>query len=490
MSNTPDQQSTNKKKRRKKTRAPIVAIALLVIVATVISTLVLLLLAPSSKIDKLRGLLNRRRKISSLQHQDAYDTAYRQKGKPPYKISERVDDFLSNNNSYGLTKFKCSLTVVLMDPRIATDGPGQPVWFALESVALYTANNDETCFLIQTSSCAVPDDTAAAAEDIILQQIYHQSLPHFRQVMEQHRVRITFLDYSKYNMNSCDNFNPNAAFLNKHYWTDEFIEADSEVVLVMQADTVLCRDLDLVQFSHYAWVGAVWPPHATLLFPEPMEGMCRGMPARYKSWIRPQRKWEKQQAEVGGLLVPKPRILLPSTFPAICDNNGIAPVGNGGLSLRNRSWMIRAIEACPHVQYSGQDDDLNTVTGCKVLDDINEDFYFGTVLRGMEAPLPNAYEASLFSSESLWTEHVVELYNGGEAPTSENENVPTIEFGGKTLTVPTGFHKPWAYQSNDLLLSDQLDEACPLLRYIFEPNESRYQAPTKDKKVGFANVGT
>lgn len=411
----------------------------------------------------VRGLLSHSRQRVELRYREIYDHAYGKKeddrAQHDDELLEHVD-FLSTN-SYSLTQ--CSLTVVFMDPRIANAGHGQPVWFTLESVALHT--DPETCFLIQTSSCR------ALNEDHVLHHIYYHALPHFRRVMEQHRTRVTFLQYTAYNMDSCDDFNPNAVFLNKHYWKDEFVDADSDIVLVVQADAVLCRDLNLGRWKRYAFIGAVWPNQASVNFPEPMEGMCRAMPARWKTWLRPQRKWEQdKQKQQYVSNATKSRTtsllnstLLPSTFPIIC-TNGIAPVGNGGLSLRNRTWMMRAIEACPHDRYSGHDLKL---AGCNVLEKINEDFYFGIVLRGMNAPLPNGYEASLFSSETLWHEDVLDLY-GGESTNITNNEIPTIVFKGRTLTVPTGFHKPWRYQSSELLLSDQLDAVCPLLRYVVD----------------------
>lgn len=403
---------------------------------------------------RLRGILGSLRKNVRLEYQSVYEEAYRKKGYAYMPEISDDNDFLSTD-SYGQTEH-CSLTVLLLDPRIATDGPGQPVWFALESVALHT--DPETCFLLQTTSCTDEHQT--------FRHIYAHSLPHFRHAIEERRVRVTLLQHSKYNMDSCDDFNPNAAFLNKHYWTDEFIDADSDVVLVVQADTILCRDLDLVRFQPYAWVGAVWPQQATPDFPEPMDGMCRAMPARWKSWLRPQRLWEKEQQQKGTNIAsqrPKPHTMLPLSFPAICQG-GIAPVGNGGLSLRQRTWIIRAIEACPHAIYSGHN---LTMAGCNVLDKINEDFYFGTVLRGMNAPLPTGYEASLFSSETLWPEDVIVQY-GGKPTGTDLGSIPKIEVQGRTLTVPTGFHKPWAYQSKDLLVSHQLERACPFLRYVID----------------------
>ena len=129
--------------------------------------------------------------------------------------------------------------------------------------------------------------------------------------------------------------------------------------------------------------------------------------------------------------------------------------------------MIRAIEACPHAKYSAHNLSL---AGCHVLEKINEDFYFGIVLRGIQAPLPTAYEASVFASETLWPEDVLDSYYGAGSTApyhiSRDGTTPRISFHGRTLTVPGGFHKPWAYQSKDLLCSNQLNQACPLLKYI------------------------
>jgi hypothetical protein len=417
------------------------------------------------------------RKIETLEHQEVYNKAYRRKDLP-YRLGTSMEhtDHIAID-SYGDQITKCTLTVVLMDPRLPTSSPGQPVWFALESVALHT--DDDTCFLLQTSLGNKMLDA-----DAVFQHIYYQSFPSFQRAIEQNRVRVTFLDTAKYNMKAQDDsFNPNAAFLNVHYWKDEFIDADSDVVLIVQSDTVLCRELDLKRYQQYAWVGAVWPPKASINFPLPMEGMCRGMPARWKSWLRPQRKWEKQQADIAAgkhveSPLSKPQPLMNSNFPAVC-NNGMAPVGNGGLSLRNRTWMIHAIQACPHDKLSGIDDFEKL--GCKVLDKDNEDFYFGTILRGMSAPLPDGHEAALFSSESLWPQDVIKLYYNGADDKNDDGGAPTISFEGRVLSVPMGFHKPWAYQSNDLLLSDQLEDSCPLLRYIFEPEQSRYQSSSEEK---------
>mmetsp|Transcript_29653 Transcript_29653/g.42068 ORF Transcript_29653/g.42068 Transcript_29653/m.42068 type:complete len:242 (-) Transcript_29653:129-854(-) len=65
--------------------------------------------------------------------------------------------------------------------------------------------------------------------------------------------------------------------------------------------------------------------------------------------------------------------------------------------------------------------------------------------------------------------------DGSSSSTTRYKSVPRIWFDGKTISIPVGLHKPWYYQPNELLVSDELDEECPLLRYIFEEEQSRYQ---------------
>jgi len=96
-----------------------------------------------------------------------------------------------------------------------------------------------------------------------------------------------------------------------------------------------------------------------------------------------------------------------------CDGkSGIAPLGNGGFSLRSRKWMRDAIEFCPSEQYSGFSKETLSSKRCIVPQGLlpNEDVYFGVVLRGMNAPFPNAFEASLFSTEQALPERALEIY--------------------------------------------------------------------------------
>lgn len=56
-------------------------------------------------------------------------------------------------STYGtqVTKNGCNLTVVFMDPRLATAGPGESAWFSLESVGAFLS---DSCVLLQTGASA------------------------------------------------------------------------------------------------------------------------------------------------------------------------------------------------------------------------------------------------------------------------------------------------------------------------------------------------
>jgi hypothetical protein len=153
--------------------------------------------------------------------------------------------------------------------------------------------------------------------------------------------------------------------------------------------------------------------------------------------------------------------------------------------------MQKAIATCPHVQWSGLKDAQDHP--CRALDtDINDDYYFATVLRGIQPtpPFPTAQVASLFAVESLFPDQAMEMYGRDDDRIVEQQStVPRIPIpGGGTITnssfskdesssssllVPIGFHKPWWYHPNTILLSPTLQQACPYLPFIFTPDMTR-----------------
>jgi hypothetical protein len=122
--------------------------------------------------------------------------------------------------------------------------------------------------------------------------------------------------------------------------------------------------------------------------------------------------------------------------------------------------------------------------------------------------MPSAKVASLFAVESMFFEQVRTMYDIDDSEANEEEDddetmtwnnvhimVPVTSrsrsSGGsdsdsssvheneqekeefKSITVPIGFHKPWWYHSNALLLSPEMQQACPYLPFVFTSDMSR-----------------
>ena len=369
----------------------------------------------------------------------------------------------------------CEITVVLMDPRIPLLQKGAPDFFALESVAAYLPN---ACVVIQTSKCKFAD---TSSDQIVYQQIYDLALPLFQDMMKRGQVRITFVNHLKYNLKSCsDFFNPSAAFMNVHYWgDDEFIPGvDSDTVLMIQNDAVLCHTFDVSRYSKYAFVGAVWGQY-----------QCDLLRNHWKSFVKPQQKWKMRSQR--GEVIKALEFEVVESFPEICAN-GIPPIGNGGFSLRSRKAMIKAIETCPHTTWSGIDlkdrelPCLVHVTNTANIHAMQEDLYFGAVLRATGAILPTAFEASLFSVEMNWPGQAFDQFGGTKDETDlariANETsaayhgAGTVKWGnGKARadTVPIGFHQPYYYHAKEALLTGDVVKQCPFVQYIYDPLDKR-----------------
>jgi hypothetical protein len=486
---------TSKQKRKRRFRVTPLARRLLVyILGSVITVWILRrILVPSSVRHHHRPRVDAR----VANHIKHYEAVYRGS-----KTTDGVDvqrKFQNLGPTYGANITSCDLTVLFMDARIGDPSYSSsgPAWFALESLAAYAPKDDSTCVLLLTHSCAMQkhmqsatkdEVTVYGAQEAVRDNIYSKSLPLFRELVHHGRVRVSFLDVDKYNLKSCEDFgDPTPAFLHIDFWRNEFLNhMDSEVVLVLQDDVVLCQDLDIWIGEKYAYAGGLWPKEANDLYPRPAEGMCQGMPAYWESWLAPQRKWELTKE--AGL---KPDEILKKDFPPICEN-GEGPVGTGGFSIRQRSWMQTAISTCPHSKYSG----LKLVAeslACEVSDEVNEDVYFSVVLRGLGAPLPTAVEASLFSAETLFVEDAVEMYgvrDGMDVDKLEH-NSKTVLVNGKSLTLPVGMHKPRSYLPPSLLID--LSKPCPYLKYVYNPQDvhaSDLQLQTKHKKKASSRIGS
>ena len=132
--------------------------------------------------------------------------------------------------------------------------------------------------------------------------------------------------------------------MNRNYWDRGFLDVDSDLVLIHEEGASLCYPLtDLETSQSRALVGSLWPRDSSPLITDPLEGACRGMPARWKNWLRPQRRWKMQQdnPELAAKQhpAPEPRGMLSEEFPDVCET-GRGPVGLGSFSLRSRKWMV------------------------------------------------------------------------------------------------------------------------------------------------------
>jgi hypothetical protein len=276
------------------------------------------------------------------------------------------------------------------------------------------------------------------------QFIYERSLPLFRRMMERGQVRIAILEKGIYNIEKCAQWDISAITMNLKFWKEQLINGtDSDMILFVQSDSVLCHYFDINLWAHFAYVGAPWGKGG--LWPS----SCDTIRNQWRLWA------------------PQCSLLNPDlVLPRFCNQGHGGAVGNGGFSLRNRTWMIRAIETCP-TQYSGLESFSITTT-------TPEDFYFSVILTGMHAAMPSAFEASLFSVESMFPEQAAKEYFdvspfefnetirrlwGNDTGLLMYERMHQVEtyFSNTSMestadarvfhTIPIGFHTPWYYHS-------------------------------------------
>jgi len=327
-------------------------------------------------------------------------------------------------------------------------------------------------------------------DQAVYQQIYDSSLPLFQDMMERGRVRVKFLNHQTYHLRSChDYFNPSAAVMNVNYWgKDEFIlDVDSDTVLIFQGDAMLCHSFDVDYWRKFALVGAVWN-----------ENECDMLKDHWKLYMKPQVSYKHK--EVMNLLTAEDKKLeyeLDAEFPTICKDkqrrkNGLGPLGNGGFSLRSRKAMIKAIQTCPHAIWSGIDVKdrslpcLVHIQNDKDIRAMQEDVYFGTVLRATGALMPTAYEATLFSTEMNWPDQALARYGGPEEEAEliriardascEYHGASTVRWTNSQIlkqdTVPIGFHQPFRHHVKESFLTGDVVNQCPFVKYMYDPLET------------------
>jgi len=374
----------------------------------------------------------------------------------------------------------CSITIVMIEPHIEEVS----LW-ALESAADYVYPKESTCFLLQTSICAQKkvieieeknrdgeseELSDEEAFEIVASSITSNAKPNFLKAINEGRVRMTVVDTEKYALTSCNNFKSvNRVWLNFDYWGEtEFIEQDSDLILAMQKDGIICHFLHVDKWKEFAWVGAPWPTSRGNM----KWHMCSSMPQAWKAF---------HNNKVDDLPFPP--------FPTedeICSNNEVGPFGNGGISLRSRSWLRKAIRYCP-LRVSGFSEEDMKATPCNTSnwDGYNEDQLFSTILRGMGAPLPSLGEASLFGTE-LRTPNAMMEYYKIDMETQEkmvkkrwwsppNEKGP-IELYREMLNVTKepiislSMHKVWGLYKG-IWNTPHMQKYCPYLQQILPEQE-------------------
>ena len=382
----------------------------------------------------------------------------------------------------------CTLTVVAMDPRLPTMKPEHSLWAALESFVVHAPRG--ACVLLQTSACRIPGNNGADGETgarAALRDIVARApRPLVKEFLAgSGRVRTAVLDYQKYRLRACDNFqSPNKAWMNARYWRDEFIDAvDNDMILMLQSDAVLCNNLDIEPWREFAFVGAPWQNDYQA---KHQSGFCGGMERMWRNWTKHSN-------------------VHPAREEGWLCRDGYGPQGNGGLSLRSREWMVKAIEACPSI-YSGLSKEKVKAAPCRVNHNRKssppfpqEDMYFGTVLRGLNAPMPRAFEAALFASEMIFPDTEARDWHGPRDVRRQREVVAKrlgeggltryddfLQNGTLAHFLPIGIHKFWWYHEQSFYVDPELHRQCPHLKDIIPLSEIHEEYRKGAERLGFA----
>ena len=248
----------------------------------------------------------------SMLYNETYTIATERRQPPDQAIWPAYEKYsYTIESSYGSNINKCSMTFIVMEAKLSYPiyqyGPGQSLWFGLESIGAFAPS--DSCVVLITSTCAMKEYLGSTKDDKsvekeIIHTIYEQSLPLFRRMIESGRVRITFMDQpkiQKYHLTSCTEFSSsNNALFHHQFWEDEFVEQDSDTVVVFEAEnSALCYPLvsDHNMIQDYAYIGSVSPKTSNPFIPDSLEGPCREMPKSWHTWLRPQRKYQQNYQE-------------------------------------------------------------------------------------------------------------------------------------------------------------------------------------------------
>lgn len=391
-------------------------------------------------------------------------------------------------------KTACTLTIVIAEPSLPLLPSNDMAYVnSLESTAEYAPPG--SCFVIQTSGCAlrkIVDEknvhpatvvkggkilsskhadknnnyTSWNTRQLVSTSIHSRSGPHLTEWIDSGRVRLTILNHTTYNF-QCDSYNVNALWMNSHYYTHEFLEQDSDTLLFIQRDSFLCRPFDVDKWKQFAYVGGPW-----------MRGWGRlGIGTVRSFWrrgrggfhvvdgLREEKNgsysvnqwkeyWQSERGKTCSVEQGLENCTIrehPPNFPdAKLHKKIYGMVGNGGLSLRSRTWMLRAIHICPYPPYAALPINLKENAICTAHDGmrLQEDVYFSAILGAIGAPLPTALEAQLFVQDEPWTDELVPTRDVLEETVSrlfgeDETDRHVLEQEGIKSFRSVGYHKCW-----------------------------------------------
>jgi hypothetical protein len=119
---------------------------------------------------------------------------------------------------------------------------------------------------------------------------------------------------------------------------------------------------------------------------------------------------------------------------------------------------------------------------------LNGDVYFSLILNALNATMPSAYEAALFSVElifpeqtfeyyspvakeevkktilRLWGDNGLSIYERMHRRDSYYDNVTTVP---QLHTIPVGFHQAWKTRPRDFFSQPQIQAECKFIKFMY-----------------------
>ena len=253
------------------------------------------------------------------------------------------------------------------------------------------------------------------AVDLAASLIQRRSGPLLKDYWDRGRVRVSVLNHKTYSLAACDVFvSVNNMLLSSRYWMGEFMDDDADQVLVIQRDAFLCKPLRLQSWGQFHFVGSPWhkkwpwmdisfknKDNRTIFFRNSHQSKEQySVDAWREYWEQLDQLYTRHtdhdtdcstmERQVNNVHCPlSPHPVFPKTLPSLTQW-----VGNGGLSLRSRKWMIRMIRLCPKKKISHLSEGEMSTT-CTTMG-LQEDMFYSMLLTLTGANIATAEQASLF----------------------------------------------------------------------------------------------